>query len=414
MMYKNSRSYADSLDQRDPLAKYRDDFFYPKNINGKNTIYLCGNSLGLQLKTTPDLVQNELLVWAEKGVLGQDSRWISFHEKLTHSSAGLVGALPSEVVIMNALTVNIHFLLISFYRPKGNRFKIIIEEDIFPSDLYAVESQIRLHGYNPEEAIIKISPRKGERILRDEDIIEKINQYGSSLASIYLGAVNYYTGQVLNMEDITIAGQNCGSLVGFNLAHAAGNIILKLHRWGVDFAAWCTYKYLCAGPGAPAGIFIHERHHDWDGPRLNGWWGHNKDSRFNMPKHFDPIVSAEAWQISNAPVMGMTPLLASMKLYEKVGMKNFHQKSKKITGFLEFLIQKSIPNTSIITPLERGCQLSIVVKEGKKIFDVLSKHGVICDWREPDVIRVSPHPLFNTYIEIYEFVKILKKAVGES
>ena len=411
MIYKNSKSYAKTLDEQDPLSKCRNKFFYPKNIKGQDAIYLCGNSLGLQLKITPDLVQNELSIWAEKGVLGQDSRWVSFHEKLTQSSAGLVGALSSEVVIMNALTVNIHLLLISFYRPNKNRFKILIEEDIFPSDLYAVESQVRLHGYNPKEAIIKLRLREGERILHDKDIIDTINQHGNSIATIYLGGVNYLTGQVLNMQAITFEGQKYGSIVGFNLAHAAGNIILKLHEWGVDFSAWCTYKYLCAGPGAPSGVYVHERHHDWDGPRLNGWWGHNKDSRFKMPKAFDPIPSVEAWQISNAPVMGMIPLLASMELYEKVGMKNFYGKSKKMTGFLEFLINESIPDVTIITPEDRGCQLSIVIEEGEKVFDILSNNGVICDWREPDVIRVAPHPLFNSYNEIYEFVKILKEAI---
>ena len=412
MMYKNSRVHANNLDQQDPLAKYREEFFYPKNNNGEDIIYLCGNSLGLQLKSTSKKIQNELSIWAQEGVLGQESRWISFHEKLTQSSANLVGAKRSEVVIMNALTVNIHLLLISFYRPNKNKFKILIEEDIFPSDLYAVESQVRLHGYDPKEAIIKISARNGETVLRNEDIIEKINQNGNSIACIYLGGVNYYTGQVLNMKDITSSGKKNGSIVGFNLAHAAGNIILKLHKWGVDFAAWCTYKYLCAGPGAPAGVFVHERHHNWDGPRLNGWWGHNKNSRFNMPKHFDPIVSAEAWQISNAPIMGMAPMLASMKLYEKVGMANFCEKSKKITGFLEFLIREIVPDIIVITPIERGCQLSISVKEGKKVFNTLSMSGVICDWREPEVIRVAPHPLFNTYTEIFDFVKKLEIASG--
>ena len=411
MIYKNSKSYAKTLDQQDPLSKFRNNFFYPKNVKGQDAIYLCGNSLGLQLKSTPDLVQSELSIWAEKGVLGQDSRWVSFHEKLTQSSAGLVGALSSEVVIMNALTVNIHLLLISFYRPNKNRFKILIEEDIFPSDLYAVESQVRLHGYNPKEAIIKIRLREGERILYHKDIIDTINQHGNTIATIYLGGVNYLTGQVLNMKAITFEGQKYGSMVGFNLAHAAGNTILKLHEWGVDFSAWCTYKYLCAGPGAPSGVYVHKRHHDWDGPRLNGWWGHNKNSRFKMPKAFDPIPSVEAWQISNAPVMGMIPLLASMELYEKVGMKNFYGKSKKMTGFLEFLINESIPDVTIITPKDRGCQLSIVIEEGEKVFDILSNNGVICDWREPDVIRVAPHPLFNSYNEIYEFVKILKEAI---
>ena len=412
MMYKNSRAYANNLDQQDPLAKYREEFFYPRNNNGEDVIYLCGNSLGLQLKSTSKKIQNELSIWAKEGVLGQESRWISFHEKLTQSSANLVGAKRSEVVIMNALTVNIHLLLISFYRPNKNKFKILIEEDIFPSDLYAVESQVRLHGYDPKEAIIKISARDGETVLRNEDIIEKINQNGNSIACIYLGGVNYYTGQVLNMKDITSSGKKFGSIVGFNLAHAAGNIILKLHKWGVDFAAWCTYKYLCAGPGAPAGVFIHERHHNWEGPRLNGWWGHNKNSRFNMPKHFDPIASAEAWQISNAPIMGMAPMLASMKLYEEVGMANFCKKSKKITGFLEFLIREIVSDIIIITPTERGCQLSISVKKGKKVFNTLSMSGVICDWREPEVIRFAPHPLFNTYTEIFDFVKKLEIANG--
>ena len=411
MTYDNSRLFAHSLDEQDFLADYRDSFHYPKNKNNKELIYFGGNSLGLQPKTVSGFLNKELSVWAGKGVLGQEERWIEYHERLAKSTAKLVGAFTSEVVVMNALTVNIHLLLISFYQPNKSKYKIMIEKDAFPSDHYAVHSQIRLHGYEPDLALIELSPREDEKILRHEDIISEIENHGDELALIYLGGVNYYTGQSFDLEKITKAGKKKGCMVGFNLAHSVGNVLMNLHDWGVDFSAWCTYKYLCAGPGSPSGVFIHDRHHEWDGPRLLGWWGHNKDTRFEMPSKFEPINTSEGWQISNAPIMGMAPLLASMEIFNKAGMKSIRKKGKNLSSYMEYLINQFVPSVNIITPEARGCQLSLSVPKGKKVYDYLLKNDVVCDWRNPDVIRVAPHPLFNRYIEIYDFVKILKKAI---
>ena len=411
MIYENSLSFVEKMDQSDPLRSYRKKFHYPKDKNGNEVLYLCSNSLGLQPKTAKAFVEKELNVWEKNGVLGQHGRWEKFHERLIHPSARLVGAKPSEVVVMNALTVNIHLLLISFYQPTNTRNKIMIEKGAFPSDQYAVESQIKLHGFNPKECLVELAPRNGEKILRTDDILKTINENGDELCTILLGGVNYYTGQAFDMKAITEAGKSVGAFVGFDLAHAAGNLLLKLHEWNVDFAAWCSYKYLCAGPGAPSGIFIHERHHDWDGSRLAGWWGQNKQTRFEMGPEFDPIQTAEGWQISNSPVMGMTTLLASMEIFEEAGMKVIREKGIEITGYLEYLIQNSLPNVTIITPNERGCQLSLVVPGGRKVFDTISEKSIICDWREPDVIRIAPHPLFNTFLDIFCFVEILKKSI---
>ena len=411
MTYDNSRLFAHRLDEQDSLADYRDSFHYPKNKNNKELIYFGGNSLGLQPKTVSDFLNRELLVWSGKGVLGQEERWIEYHERLAKSTAKLVGAFTSEVVVMNALTVNIHLLLISFYQPNKSKYKIMIEKDAFPSDHYAVHSQIRLHGYEPDLALIELSPREDEKILRHEDIISEIENHGDELALIYLGGVNYYTGQSFDLEKITKAGKKKGCMVGFNLAHSVGNVLMNLHDWRVDFSAWCTYKYLCAGPGSPSGVFIHDRHHKWDGPRLLGWWGHNKDTRFEMPSTFEPINTSEGWQISNAPIMGMAPLLASMEIFNKAGMKSIRKKGKNLSSYMEYLINQFVPSVDIITPEARGCQLSLSVPKGKEVYDYLLKNDVVCDWRNPDVIRVAPHPLFNRYIEIYDFVKILKKAI---
>ena len=411
MIYENSLSFVEKLDQSDPLRSYRGKFHYPKNKNGNEVLYLCSNSLGLQPKTAKAFVEKELNVWGEDGVLGQHGRWEKFHERLTHPSARLVGAKPSEVVVMNALTVNIHLLLISFYQPTRARNKIMIEKGAFPSDQYAVESQIKLHGFDPKECLIELSPRDGEKTLRTEDILQTIEKTDDKLSTIIMGGVNYYTGQAFDMKAITEAGQSVGAFVGFDLAHAAGNLFLKLHEWNVDFAAWCTYKYLCAGPGAPSGVFIHERHHDWNGSRLTGWWGQNKETRFEMGPEFDPIQTAEGWQISNSPVMGMTTLLASMEIFEEVGMTESRKKGETLTGLLEFLINEKLPEVFIITPEDRGCQLSLVISGGKSIFEAITKKGVVCDWREPDVIRVAPHPLYNTYYDIYNFVELLKLSV---
>ena len=410
MKFENTRLFAEQLDQNDPLISYREKFHYPINENGNEVLYLCGNSLGLQPKSVRFFVEKELAVWEKEGVLGQHGRWEKYHERLIDSSARLVGANPSEVVVMNALTVNLHFLLISFYQPTSTRNKIMIEKGAFPSDQYAVESQIKLHGLDPKKCLIELTPKEGEKTLQTENILQAIEDNSGELATSLFGGVNYYTGQAFDMKTLTEAGQKVGAFVGFDLAHAAGNLVLELHDWNVDFAAWCTYKYLCAGPGAPSGIFIHENHHDWNGQRLAGWWGQNKQTRFEMGPNFDPIQTAEGWQISNSPVIGMAPLLASMEIFEEVGMPAIRKKIDRLTGFLDFLITENLPQVSIITPKDRGCQLSLVFPGGRSVFDSLSKNGVICDWREPDVIRIAPHPLFNTFSEIFQFIEILKKS----
>jgi kynureninase len=416
MTFENSRSSAKTMDHDDPLGSYRDKFHYPKNDNKENVIYFSGNSLGLQPKSVRKYVEKELNVWEKKGLLGQHGRWEYFHERLLENTARLVGAQPSEVVVMNALTVNIHLLLVSFYQPNENRKKIIIERGTFPSDQYAIKSQIKFHGLDPEDTLIELSPREGETTLRTKDIIAAVSDINEELATVILGGVNYYTGQAFDMQSITKAGHKAGAFVGFDLAHGAGNLKLNLHNWNVDFAAWCSYKYLCAGPGSPGGIFIHKTHHDWTGPRLTGWWGHNKNTRFEMGPDFDAIQTAEGWQISNAPVMGMAPLLASMEIFDEVGMAAIRLKSEKLTGFLEYLITENLPDVNIITPAnpaERGCQLSLVAPGGNNTFNKLSKKGVVCDWRKPDVIRVAPHPLFNCYTEVYDFVELLKHSISE-
>ena len=411
MNYEASLSFAKQMDHNDPLKDYRRMFHFHR-MGGKEVIYFCGNSLGLMSKTTTEMVNKELEVWAKKGVIGQHTYWESYHEHLSKSTARLVGAKPSEVVVMNALTVNLHLLLISFYQPTGNRNKIVIEKGAFPSDQYAVESQIKLHGLNPKDVLLELSPREGEKTLHTEDILGTLKEHGDSIATILMGGVNYYTGQAFDMEAITKAGQKIGAYVGFDLAHAAGNIMLDLHDWGVDFAAWCSYKYLCAGPGSPGGVFIHERHGNWAGPRLSGWWGHNKQTRFQMGPDFEPIKGAEGWQISNAPILAMACLRASMAIFDKVGMSLIRSKSEKLTGYMEFLMNTISNKVEIVTPTDatqRGSQLSLVMnKNGKDVFNQLGLQGVICDWREPDVIRVAPVPLYNSFIEVYRFYEILK------
>ena len=411
MNYEASLSFAKQMDQIDPLKDCRRMFHFHR-MGGKEVIYFCGNSLGLMSKTTTEMVNKELEVWAKKGVIGQHTYWESYHEHLSKSTARLVGAKPSEVVVMNALTVNLHLLLISFYQPTGNRNKIVIEKGAFPSDQYAVESQIKLHGLNPKDVLLELSPREGEKTLHTEDILGTLKEHGDSIATILIGGVNYYTGQAFDMEAITKAGQKIGAYVGFDLAHAAGNIMLDLHDWGVDFAAWCSYKYLCAGPGSPGGVFIHERHGNWDGPRLSGWWGHDKQTRFQMGPDFVPIKGAEGWQISNAPILAMACLRASMAIFDKVGMSLIRSKSEKLTGYMEFLMNTISNKVEIVTPADatqRGSQLSLVMnKNGKDVFNQLGLHDVICDWREPDVIRVAPVPLYNSFLEVYRFYEILK------
>ena len=416
MNFKNSKIFAQKLDEIDDLKKAKSLFLYPRVSDDKKTIYLCGNCLGLQPKSVHSYLKNELLLWKNRAVLGQHERWENFHEDLAVPTSKLIGSKPSEVVIMNALTVNLHLLLVSFYKPIGNRCKILIEKGAFPSDQYAVESQIKFHGLDPRDCLIEFKTENEKNYFNDDDIVKIIQEQGSEIATILIGGVNYYNGQLLDIKRITKWGKKMGSMVGFDLAHAVGNVTLDLNKWNVDFAAWCSYKYLCAGPGSPGGVYINEKYHDWKGPRFEGWWGQNKEIRFNMGSYFDGIKTAEGWQLSNAPIFGMTPLKASMKIFDQFGMPAIRSKGIKISSFLIYLIEKNIPEVSIITPKnfqKRGCQLSLTVKDGKRIFTRVSEQGVVCDWREPNVIRVAPHPLYNSYLEVYDFVKILKNAINE-
>ena len=416
MNFKNSKTFAQKLDEIDDLKKAKSLFLYPRVSDYKKTIYLCGNSLGLQPKSVHSYLKNELLLWKNRAVLGQHERWENFHEDLAVPTSKLIGSKPSEVVIMNALTVNLHLLLVSFYKPIGNRCKILIEKGAFPSDQYAVESQIKFHGLDPRDCLIEFKTENDKNYFNDDNIVKIIQEQGSKIATILIGGVNYYNGQLLDIKRITKWGKKMGSMVGFDLAHAVGNVTLDLNKWNVDFAAWCSYKYLCAGPGSPGGVYINEKYHDWKGPRFEGWWGQNKEIRFNMGSYFDGIKTAEGWQLSNAPIFGMTPLKASMEIFDQFGMPAIRSKGIKISSFLIYLIEKNIPEVSIITPKnfqKRGCQLSLTVKDGKRIFTRVSEQGVVCDWREPNVIRVAPHPLYNSYLEVYDFVKILKNAINE-
>ena len=414
MKFDLTKDCAKKLDKSDPLGSFRKEFYYPKTNGSDEGIYLCGNSLGLQPKSASNHIKKELKIWQEKGALGQHSRWEHFHERLSDSTARLVGAKNDEVVVMNSLTVNLHLLMISFYQPNKNKNKIIIESGAFPSDQYAIDSQVKLHGLDPKNVVIELNPRNGEDSLRTKDIIQTIDSCREELSMVLMGGVNYYTGQAFDLKTITESAHSVGAIAGFDLAHAAGNILLDLHNWNVDFAAWCSYKYLCAGPGAPSGIFIHEKHHEWNGPRLEGWWGNDKSTRFEMNRDFKPINTAEAWQVSNAPIFGMAPLIASMDLFEKAGMDNIYKKGQNLSDYLSYLINEILPEINIITPNDRGCQLSLVVPNGRNIYKDLSNRGVVCDWREPDVIRFAPHPLFNSYLDIFYVVTILKESINGS
>ncbi len=416
MSYKNTQEFSLQLDEKDELKRYRNEFHIPLQKNGQEHIYLCGNSLGLQAKRTKSFINQELEDWATFGVEGHfhaKNPWLPYHEFLAESYAKIVGAKQSEVVAMNTLTVNLHLMLVSFYRPTKNRHKIIIEADAFPSDIYAVESQIKYHGLSPDTSLIKLKPRVGESAIRTEDIEEIINSQGEDIALIMLGGVNYYTGQVFDFERITKLAQAKAINVGFDLAHGAGNVKLELHNWGVDFAIWCSYKYLNSGPGSVAGAFVHEKHHNSDLPRFAGWWGHNKESRFKMPDEFNPIKSVEGWQLSNPPILSLAAIRASLSIFDEVGMEKLVSKSKKLTDYLVFLLNTiETDRIEIITPKERGCQISIRVKNGsKELFDKITAKGVVADWREPDVIRVAPVPLYNSFSDVFNFYNILKSVI---
>ena len=422
MNYLNTLAFAQEMDANDKLKSYRDKFYFPM-MNGKKTIYFTGNSLGLQPVSAQEYVLNEMEDWATFGVEGHfhaRNNWLSYHEMFALPLSKIVGALPEEVVVMNQLTVNLHLLLVSFYRPQGKRYKIICEAKAFPSDQYALQSQVRFHGYNVDEAIIEIEPRVGENCIRHEDILKAIEENKDELALVMFGGVNYFTGQVFDMKAITEAGHKAGALVGFDLAHAAGNIKLHLHEWKIDFAAWCSYKYLNSGPGGVSGVYIHQRHlNDATIPRFEGWWGHDKATRFKMPNKFIPMQTAEAWQMSNAPVISMAVHKAAVDLFDEVGMNALVEKATLLTGYLEFIIDEI--NTTlkekleIITPrdkTQRGCQISIVAHgRGKDLFNKLTEGGVISDWREPNVIRCAPVPLYNSFEDIFTFGEILKSSL---
>ncbi|MEP6904424.1 MAG: kynureninase [Actinomycetota bacterium] len=427
--FEASEDFARKMDEQDALRHFREKFYIPQQPNGENVLYFTGNSLGLQPKTTRQFIEQELKDWENWGVEGHfhaKNPWMPYHEFLTEQMAKIVGAKPLETVVMNSLTVNLHLLMVSFYRPTVQRYKIVIEKGAFPSDQYAVGSQINFWerrqdaGNASEErkdALIELTPREGETTLRAEDIEKTLEENGDEIALILLGGVNYYTGQVFDMKRITEIGHNAGAVVGFDLAHAAGNIELSLHDWNIDFAAWCSYKYLNSGPGGIAGVFVHERHADaFDLPRFAGWWGHDKETRFLMGDRFKPMRGAEGWQLSNPPIFQLASLRASLDIFEEAGMKNLREKSVKLTNYLEFLLGEiRDERICVITPKdenERGCQLSIRVKDSDKtLFKAVTQKGVIADWREPDVIRVAPVPLYNSFLDVFCFAEILKKCL---
>ncbi|WP_166976657.1 kynureninase [Rhodocaloribacter litoris] len=416
MDFEPTLDFARRMDADDPLAAYRDHFHIPKTADGAECLYFTGNSLGLQPKATREYVLEELEDWARLGVEGHFHArhpWMPYHEFLTGQTARLVGARPVEVVVMNSLTVNLHLMMVSFYRPTPDRHRIVLEAHAFPSDRYAAASQIRFHGYDPSEALVELAPRPGEDTLRTEDIEAFLEREGESVALVLLGGVNYYTGQAFDLERITRAAHAQGCVVGFDLAHAAGNLALRLHDDGPDFAVWCSYKYLNAGPGSLAGCFVHERHaRAFDLPRFAGWWGHDKATRFQMPETFTPMPGAEGWQLSNPPILPLAALRASMDLFDAVGMTRLREKSVRLTGYLAYLLERRVPDrVRIITPADpaqRGAQLSLRVAGGRDAFERLTAAGVVCDWREPDALRVAPVPFYNTFTDVYRFVEMLR------
>jgi len=421
MKFEDSISFSRSIDRKDPLRQFRSQFYIPKSKN-KSVIYFNGNSLGLQPKRVKKFIDEELTSWATRGVEGHfNSRkpWLHYHTLSKKALGDLVGGKASEVIAMNQLTVNLHMLMASFYQPTTKRFKIITEAGAFPSDQYAFESQMKFHAVNPDDALIEISPRPGEYCLRTEDIVKTIEDHADQLALVIFGGVQYYSGQFFNIQEITKSGHKAGAFVGFDLAHAVGNVPLDLHQHEVDFAVWCSYKYLNSSPGGIAGAFVHENHaHNFQLPRFAGWWGHDEGERFEMKKGFKPMAGIDGWQVSNFPVISGAVHLASLEIFKKAGMKRLRKKSILLTAYLEYLLKTIDPEGerySIITPDDpdqRGCQLSILMKaNGRQIFDKIRKKGVIADWRDPAVIRVAPVPLYNTFEEVFTFAKIFKESL---
>ena len=421
MLYKSGIHFAKTQDQNDPIAHYRDAFHIPKTSDGKEWLYFTGNSLGLQPKETKNHIQQELDDWANLGVEGHfeaKNPWMPYHEFLTESMAEIVGAKPIEVVIMNTLTTNLHLLMVSFYQPTKTKFKIVIESDAFPSDRYAVETQLRFHGFDPKDSLIEWTPKNGETLLNIDDLAVLLETQGDEIALLLIGGVNYYTGQYLDLKKIAELGHQYGCKVGIDLAHGVGNIQPNLHDSGVDFAAWCTYKYMNSGPGSLGGIFVHERHaYDESLKRFAGWWSQNKDTRFDMRQPLDIIPGAEGWQLSNPPILSMAAIKASLELFSEVGMPALREKSKQLTGYMEYLIlELQNEHISIITPKDpeqRGCQLSIQVKNAdKSLHTKLSEANVITDWRTPDVIRCAPVPFYNSFEDVFKMVETLKTVLN--
>ena len=421
MQFSADENFAKQLDAEDSLRHFRDKFHLPLGKDGSSLIYFAGNSLGLMPKSARQIVDQELDDWAKLGVdahLGAETPWYTYHETLREPAARLVGAKPTEVVCMNSLTVNLHLMMATFYKPTAARFKILMEEPAFPSDTYAIKSQILHHGFNPDEALVLARPREGELTVRGEDIEAMLEQHGDQIALVLFAGINFFTGQLFKIREITVLAQKRGCVVGIDLAHAIGNVPLALHDWNVDFAVWCSYKYLNAGPGAVAGVFVHERHAtNRELPRLAGWWGNDPSTRFRMQLEpdFVPVQSADSWQISNPPILSMAPLRASLAIFDEAGgMESLRTKSIQLTGYLQFLLdQASTRLFSVITPRgadERGCQLSILVHEHpKELFAALEAAGVKCDFREPNVIRAAPTPLYNKFHEAWRFAGMLSE-----
>ncbi|MEQ9581384.1 MAG: kynureninase [Arenibacter sp.] len=419
MEFKNSLVFAQQLDAVDPLRKYRDEFHFPR-VKGKDVIYFTGNSLGLQPKRSQKYVDDIMKDWKDLAVEGHfhaEKPWWDYHERLAAPLAKVVGAKTPEVSVMNTLTVNLHMLMVSFYRPTQKRFKIICEEKAFPSDQYMLNSQVKFHGFDPKTAIVEVKKRPGENFWHTQDVIAEINEVGDALALVLIGGVNYYNGQVFNMEAITKAAKVQGAFVGWDLAHGVGNVELTLHDWGVDFAAWCSYKYMNSGPGNASGIFVHEKYlNNNEIPRFEGWWGTKKETRFLMKPEFEPMENADAWQVSNPPVLSLAPYLASLEMFDEVGMETLITKRKLIVAYLEFILQEIDKETAgsfeIITPKDRGCQLSVFLHgQGKGLFNYLMENGVITDWREPNVIRLAPAPFYCSFADMYSFGQILKAGI---
>ncbi|WP_339867601.1 kynureninase [uncultured Algoriphagus sp.] len=421
MNYQYSAEFAREMDEKDSLSHFRDRFLFPK-VDGKDAIYLCGNSLGLQPKSAKDYIAKELSNWAEMAVDGHfhgEDAWMFAKQKSKPALAEIVGAHEHEVVAMNNLSVNLHLLMVSFYQPTKERYKIIVEAGAFPSDQYMLETQVKFHGLDPEAAIVELNPRKGEHTLRTEDILAEIRNQGDSLAMVNMAGLQYYTGQVFDMQAITAAAHEVGAYAGFDLAHAVGNAPLSLHDWDVDFATWCSYKYMNSGPGNVSGVFIHERFAERpDMNRFAGWWGHDQEQRFKMEKGFVPMHGADGWQLSNSDIIGLAVHQASLDIFQEAGITNLRRKSEQLTAYLAYLIEEISGNSGVLeiitpkNPVERGCQLSLHIhRGGKAVFDEWYKHGVVGDWRNPNVIRLAPTPLYNSFLDVFRFAQILEQSL---